>query len=155
MKTFSFKVDPLTGEEYYEVYLRGQQLLNDPLLNKASAFTEEERLSLELSTACCARASRRSSSRCSARSTATGASPTTSRSTSTCRACWTATRCSSTGCSSTTSTEMVPIVYTPTVGQACLQLSHITRRYRGIYLSPDNIGHIDQIFQSVSLPSVS
>ena len=27
MKTFEFKIDPLTGEEYYEVYLRGQQLL--------------------------------------------------------------------------------------------------------------------------------
>ena len=52
-------------------------------------------------------------------------------------------------------TEMVPIVYTPTVGQACLELSHITRRYRGIYLSPENIANIDQIFQSVSLPSVN
>ena len=51
--------------------------------------------------------------------------------------------------------EMVPIVYTPTVGQACLELSHITRRYRGIYLSPENIANIDQIFQSVSLPSVN
>ena len=48
MKTFSMKVDPLTHEEYWEVYLRGQQLLNDPLLNKASAFTEEERLALDL-----------------------------------------------------------------------------------------------------------
>ena len=44
MKTFSIKIDPLTGEEYFEVYTRGQQLLNDPFLNKASAFTEEERL---------------------------------------------------------------------------------------------------------------
>ena len=43
MKTFSFKIDPLTGEEYYEVYVRGQQLLNEPLLNKASAFSHEER----------------------------------------------------------------------------------------------------------------
>src|SRR3974377_2452738 len=28
MKTFSFKIDPLTGEEYYEVYVRGQHMLN-------------------------------------------------------------------------------------------------------------------------------
>ena len=28
MKTFSLKVDRLTNEEYWEVYLRGQQLLS-------------------------------------------------------------------------------------------------------------------------------
>ena len=36
MKSFDFKIDPFTGEPYYEVYLRGQQLLTDPLLNKGS-----------------------------------------------------------------------------------------------------------------------
>lgn len=50
--------------------------------------------------------------------------------------------------------EMLPIVYTPTVGKACLMLSHITREYRGIYINPDNIGHIDKIFQNISLPEV-
>jgi len=50
--------------------------------------------------------------------------------------------------------EMVPIVYTPTVGQACLQLSHITRRFRGVYLTPDTIAHIDRIFQSLSFPQI-
>ena len=39
--------------------------------------------------------------------------------------------------------EMLPIVYTPTVGNACMMLSHITREYRGIYISPDNIANID------------
>jgi hypothetical protein len=48
MKTFAFKVDPLTGEEYFEVYLRGRRLAKDPLLNKLSCFTEEERQSLKL-----------------------------------------------------------------------------------------------------------
>jgi malate dehydrogenase (oxaloacetate-decarboxylating) len=51
--------------------------------------------------------------------------------------------------------EMLPIVYTPTVGKACMMLSHITREYRGVYISPENVGHIDQIFQSLSLPQVS
>ena len=48
MKTFSIKIDPLTGEEYYEVYLRGRQLITDPFLNKGTGFTEEERLTLGL-----------------------------------------------------------------------------------------------------------
>ena len=48
MKTFGFKIDPLTGEDFYEVYVRGRELLNSSLLNKASAFKKEERLSLGL-----------------------------------------------------------------------------------------------------------
>jgi malate dehydrogenase (oxaloacetate-decarboxylating) len=51
--------------------------------------------------------------------------------------------------------EMVPIVYTPTVGQACMQMSHIQRRYRGIYITPDNIANIDQIFRGLSQPQVN
>jgi len=49
---------------------------------------------------------------------------------------------------------MVPIVYTPTVGQACLMASHIQRRYRGMYITPENIGNIDAILQSVSRPEI-
>src|ERR1035437_1119109 len=48
MKTFSFKIDALTGEEFLEVYIRGRQLLNDPLLNTGSGFTREERLAFGL-----------------------------------------------------------------------------------------------------------
>ena len=154
MKTFSMKVDPLTNEEYWEVYLRGQQLLNDPLLNKASAFTQEERLSLELSGLL--------------RTGVSSLDLQVQRSLENFRrkpddmekyiflqgllnrneVLFYRLLCDNL-------TEMVPIVYTPTVGQACLQLSHITRRYRGIYLSPDTIASIDQIFQGVSLPSVN
>ena len=49
MRTFSIKSDPLTGEEYLEVYLRGRQVLNDPFLNKGTAFDIEERSDLGLS----------------------------------------------------------------------------------------------------------
>ncbi|GBE14088.1 MAG TPA: NAD-dependent malic enzyme [Proteobacteria bacterium] len=44
--------------------------------------------------------------------------------------------------------EMVPIVYTPTVGLACQMFSHIFRFTRGIFLSPDNIDRVDEIFQA-------
>lgn len=45
--------------------------------------------------------------------------------------------------------EMIPIVYTPTVGLACQMFSHIFRFTRGVFLSPENISHIDEIFHSL------
>jgi len=44
--------------------------------------------------------------------------------------------------------EMTPIVYTPVVGAACQQFGHIYRKNRGMYISARDKGHIRDIFDN-------
>ena len=154
MKTFVLKIDPLTGEEYYEVYVRGRQLLNNAHLNKASAFTKEERLSLGLDGML-----------------RPGIATLESQLDRTYEAFLRKPDDMEryiylSGLLDRNEVlfyrllqdhldEMVPIISTPTVGLACMQLSHIQRRFRGIYITPENIANIDQIFHGLSQPQVN
>lgn len=154
MKTFILKKDPLTGEDYYDVYVRGRQLLNDSHLNKGSAFTPEERMSLGLDGLL-----------------RSGISTLESQAERVYQAYQKKTEDMEryiylSGLQDRSEPlfyrlllnhleEMIPIIYTPTVGQACLQMSHIQRRYRGVYITPENIANIDQIFQSIPQPMVN
>lgn len=50
--------------------------------------------------------------------------------------------------------EMMPIIYTPTVGEACQRFSDIYRRHRGVFISYPDRGYIDDILQNVNKNNV-
>ena len=154
MKRFEMRVDPLTHEVYYAIGYKGYPLMNDPLLNKGSSFPRGERAEFGLngliaeSVGTLEMQLERAYGNYSAKSTDMERYITLNglldRNETLFYALLTR-----------HITEMLPIVYTPTVGQACLQMSHILRRYRGLYVTQNNVHNIEQLLENTGLPDVS
>jgi malate dehydrogenase (oxaloacetate-decarboxylating) len=152
---FSIKVEPATGQRYMAVSQRGKALLLDPLTNKGTAFTRRERDELGLH----------------------GLVPP-----AVCTIQQQMVRTYENYQAKTSNMEkfiyltslhdrnetlfyrlvlehideMMPIVYTPVVGEACQKFSHIYRRGRGLYISYEQKDSIEAILENAEIddPSV-
>lgn len=50
--------------------------------------------------------------------------------------------------------EIMPIIYTPTVGAACQQFSRIYRRHRGVFIPYESRQHIDDMLQNATKKNI-
>jgi malic enzyme len=138
------RVDPITGEEYLAVDVRGRALLADPRTNKGTAFPLAERAPLGLeglvppAVSTMAQQLERVYENFKAKATDLEryihlASLQDRNETLFFRLVH------------DHIDEMMPIVYTPVVGEACQKFSHIYRRARGLYIAYEDRDRLDTI----------
>jgi malate dehydrogenase (oxaloacetate-decarboxylating) len=154
MLKFILQRDPFTGEEYIEVPFKGRRLVEHPMYNKGTAFSEEERETFELTGLFPERVSnldvqtKRSYGHFSAKTTNLEKYIYLISLQDRIETLYYRLLVDHLE-------EMLPIVYTPTVGEACMQFSHIFRRSRGLYITPNNIHKIDKVLSCAPFSNVS
>ncbi len=154
MLIYSKRTDPFTGEEYIEVPLKGEFLCEHPMYNKGTAFPEDERDRLSLcgllpdGVANLSLQKQRTYESYSVKSSDLEKYIYMLSLQDRNETLYYALLLDHLE-------EMLPIVYTPTVGKACQQFSHLYRRRRGLYVSARNIHHIDSILDNAPFANVS
>ena len=136
--------DPESGETYLPVADRGKAVLRNPLLNKGISFTEQERDALGLRGLLPARVGTLEVQAQRAYEHFKQFKGDVAKNLALSRL------------HDSNETlffrvlqdhveEMTPIIYTPTVAEACRQWSHLFRRTRGLYVTPDDRGRMEQV----------
>jgi malic enzyme len=152
---FSIRVDPSTSEQYIASALKGKALLLDPFTNKGTAFTANERAELDLEGLLppeiftIEQQLDRVYENFLQKETPIEkfiylSSLQDRNETLFFRLCH------------ERIDEMMPIVYTPVVGEACQKYSHIYRRGRGLYVNYNQRNHIEKVLANAQIeePSV-
>ena len=151
---FSIKIDPATGQRYMAVAQKGRALLLNPFTNKGTAFTRREREELDLDglvpPAACTiqqqldRTYESFQAKTSAIEKFIYLSSLQDRNeTLFYRLVF------------EHIDEMMPIVYTPVVGEACQNYSHIYRRGRGLYIAYEQMDRIQAFLENAGIPDPS
>jgi len=151
MRNFEDRTDLVTGERYRAVFARGEALQDDPLLNKGTCFTEEERDAFGLRGLLPPGIATEEEQRARAYENYQRSGNDVQR------------YLFLAALQDRNETlfyrllqdhleEMTPIVYTPTVGKVCEQFSHIYRRPRGLYISCLDRGRVAEILRAAPTP---
>ncbi len=153
MKKFSVQLDPLTGEKYIEVPFKGHPVVDNPIYNKGSAFTEQERELLNLYGILPDQVSNiKDQTRRAYENYSRKQSPVEKY----------IYLLSLLDRNETlfyhlflkNIEEMLPIIYTPTVGEAAKTFSLLFRRPRGLYVSSQKITFIDRILSNAPFSNI-
>ncbi len=145
---FEARVDPQTGEKYLAVFRRGTALKEDPILNKGTCFTLDERDALGLRGILPPAVSDPVEQATRAYDNFLKAGDEVGR------------YVFLASLQDRNETlfyrlvvdhldEIVPIIYTPTVGKVCERYSHLYRRPRGVYVSSQERGRIAEVLQNL------
>jgi malate dehydrogenase (oxaloacetate-decarboxylating) len=146
-RRYEVRSDPATGEKHVAVGVRGLALLQDPFLNKGTCFSREERQVFDLEGLLPPAVSTPEEQQQRALENYRKVGDDIQR------------YLFLAALQDRNETlfhrllldnfdELAPIVYTPTVGKACEEFSHIYRRPRGVYVSAEHRGNLARVLRS-------